>query len=834
MNKRDDIARISLIKSQVRTSLVKQDKSRLGALVILLFTLVFFNDAVFQGKLLSPIDAACPVDVVWNEACGDIEVAHNGLIASDQAAQFYPWRVLVRNLLKQGTLPLWNPYNYSGYPLLANAQSSVFYPINLLADLLPIRYAFTFRAVILLFVAGFSTFLLARELAISFYGSLLAAFSFAFSSPLIVWLGYAIIEVVVLFPLLLLFTERVFKTDNLLSALPVALTLGIMGLGGHPETLVQAVYVWGFYVIARLLVLSRVDNYALKKVGRIVARLAAASIVGAGLAAVQLLPTWQVLQTSHGYNARPESNISLILGARTDLGSVLSLILLIWPNYFGNPTWQELPNRGNWLSYYNYNGLATYVGFLPIVLVPLAFLRRHQSWVTWVYAGVTFLSLGLLLRLPFFYAITQLPLLHKTSSARFRLTLVLGLAILAGRGLDTLLYDMRGKRWLYGTAISVFTVILSITVGSIGIRLVNSGIRMKPEEFNIDRVIEMINETGGIFPLWKDSYSAPVITFALPLVLSLLVLVVISLTKTRTTELALALVMVTAIDLYIIGSNYNTMLDPELEATELIQKSQTMSYLKQTLKPTDRLAAFGVTFLPNSSSFLGISDVRGYDLMVSDRYYELFAESPGFHAYGPGGFFLTEPNQVLRLLSTNYYLTPIPLPDQEPIFAADSGLLVYYEHNTQPRSYLVHDYQLLPAETIRDKIINSDFDPTTAALIEADPPTWWTTTHSVPSASEYSRITHYEPNMLTVETESQTPAILILTDAYDAGWNAYVDGIRQRIYQTDYILRGVFLQAGHHIVEFRYEPIGFRIGLVLSLLSLIIVLGGGAVLHQKQ
>ena len=54
----------------------------------------------------------------------------------DVHTQIYPWKKLTIDTFRKGQLPLWNPYNFSGYPLAANFQSAAFYPLNILFFLL--------------------------------------------------------------------------------------------------------------------------------------------------------------------------------------------------------------------------------------------------------------------------------------------------------------------------------------------------------------------------------------------------------------------------------------------------------------------------------------------------------------------------------------------------------------------------------------------------------------------------------------------------------------------------------------------------------------------------
>jgi uncharacterized membrane protein YfhO len=62
--------------------------------------------------------------------------------------------------------------------------------------------------------------------------------------------------------------------------------------------------------------------------------------------------------------------------------------------------------------------------------------------------------------------------------------------------------------------------------------------------------------------------------------------------------------------------------------------------------------------------------------------------------------------------------------------------------------------------------------------------------------------------------------MLVLSDIHFPGWKATVDGREVPIERVDYLLRGVKLPAGAHDVEFAYEPASFRIGWIVSLLTL--------------
>ncbi len=81
----------------------------------------------------------------------------------------------------------------------------------------------------------------------------------------------------------------------------------------------------------------------------------------------------------------------------------------------------------------------------------------------------------------------------------------------------------------------------------------------------------------------------------------------------------------------------------------------------------------------------------------------------------------------------------------------------------------------------------------------------------------------YNENEIKFKNNSLKDAVLFLSDTYYPGWNAYVDGKRTKIYTADYAFRAVYFPKGEHTVEFKYEPISFKIGLGVSALSLFLL-----------
>ena len=79
---------------------------------------------------------------------------------------FYPYHALAARLVANGELSLWNPYAFSGLPLLGDGQTALFYPPSWLFFLLPGGAALNYDILLQFSIAGASMFLFARSLGL--------------------------------------------------------------------------------------------------------------------------------------------------------------------------------------------------------------------------------------------------------------------------------------------------------------------------------------------------------------------------------------------------------------------------------------------------------------------------------------------------------------------------------------------------------------------------------------------------------------------------------------------------------------------------------------------
>ena len=223
--------------------------------------------------------------------------------------------------------------------------------------------------------------------------------------------------------------------------------------------------------------------------------------------------------------------------------------------------------------------------------------------------------------------------------------------------------------------------------------------------------------------------------------------------------------------------------------------------------------------------FLGLYDVQGYNPLQLSRYAEfmtaLNGASQDYHTafLQPGGL----DSSLLDLLDVRYLLLDASLPaDLLDVVALTTGrrevfrtpkVIVYERNPAPPHAWIVHDVRQVARGEALPLLISGAIDPYRTALVEGTPPV---AREPAPGTTESAQVTSYEPDALTVETNAAAPGFLVVSEVYEPGWRAYVDGKEVGILPTQHALRGVPLSTGKHTVEMRYDPWSLRLGLIVS------------------
>lgn len=147
---------------------------------------------------------------------------------------------------------------------------------------------------------------------------------------------------------------------------------------------------------------------------------------------------------------------------------------------------------------------------------------------------------------------------------------------------------------------------------------------------------------------------------------------------------------------------------------------------------------------------------------------------------------------------------------------------VYTNAQVLPRATIVHEARLIPDDARALEALSApDFQPArTVILSEGQPPE-----NNGSGAEDRVVVLTYDAERIVMEADLDSPGILVLRDTYYPGWRAFVDGAETAIWRANLLFRAVPLPAGHHRVEFLFNPPAWWLGLGLSCLSLI-ALGG--------
>lgn len=297
------------------------------------------------------------------------QIALTNLILSggDALTYFFPYRAYAAQVVQSGRIPLWNPYLFLGAPFLANPQAGVFYPLNLALLWLPAPKIVAWSVVLHVAMAAVFAYLYARHsLRLSIPAAFLAAAAFAFGGLISGQVEHVNqLNVAAWFPLLLLLWDSRSR-----ARWPALLGMGVVvGLGllaGHTQSSYISMVGLGAYAILPVLLgLWRslhkgAGRAGLRNLVTILLQLGLVAAVGIALAAVQLVPTWELAQQSirsGGLSYR-----------ETIAFSMKPLPRLLWHTLL--PPWGR--NLANVFGGDYYTEYLAYVGVVPLALAAIA------------------------------------------------------------------------------------------------------------------------------------------------------------------------------------------------------------------------------------------------------------------------------------------------------------------------------------------------------------------------------------------------------------------------------------------------------------------------------
>ena len=174
---------------------------------------------------------------------------------------------------------------------------------------------------------------------------------------------------------------------------------------------------------------------------------------------------------------------------------------------------------------------------------------------------------------------------------------------------------------------------------------------------------------------------------------------------------------------------------------------------------------------------------------------------------------------VLDLLGVEYviYRGPVQGAFKPPIQGSDYWAL--RNPSALPRVFVPSRAENVPDESERlAKLASPQFDPRAVAYVE--------TPVSLPEVAHgQATIVAENPSEVTIAVSMDTPGLVVLTDMWDKGWQARLNGEPVPVLRTDHALRGVVVPQGVSVLKLSYAPASFRWGLVLFGLAAAVLAG---------
>lgn len=774
------------------------------SLVFLLFfviTAVFFYKTILHGFIPFPGDLLIAEYNPW-KTFSYIGYAPSGYPDKaqyfDVLRQMYPWTTLVLHLFSQQQLPLWNPYNFSGSPLLANFQSAAFYPLHIVYLFLPQKVGWSVLVFLQPFLAGLFTYFFARKIGIGKFGSFFAGCSWSFSSFFSVWLEYnTVLHIALWLPLILLACEYLLKKISAWWTAIFILSLSFSLFAGHPQV---AVYLYLFvfaYIFCRVF-----TNEKIKSKGKLLSFFFLSFLLSLGIGAIQLIPGFELITLS----ARAGHDYQTLLTKL--LIQPFQLIMFFVPDFFGNPA-----TRNYWIAD-TYVGKVTTIGVVPILFIIFSFTQWKNIFVrffTWSALVVLVLVTNNPLTQLLYHA--SIPFFSSSSPTLSVFLFVFSMSILAGIGIDVFIKNNFSlKRFL----LLISPLILIFFLLWVSVLLGKKGILLNPDAASIAL-------RNLLYP-------------SLILFITLCLMIFFILKKKFVYFVLVCLIVLQLFDLFRAFNKFNPFVPQQL----MYPQTSVTTYL-QNSAGINRFWGYGNAIIePNIATQFNIFSPEGYDPLYPKWYGEFIqaswngkivttftdrTRSDAQIAPASNTDFATNSDRlkVLNILGVKYILDRIENASTEKTFPSnfhnvfnDSGWKIYENTNALPRIFLTTSYDTYKTKEEFDKKFFNTDAPTTIFLENTVLP-------SLTAKKMDVSLISYKPNEINIKTITDGSALLFLSDTYYPGWKAYIDGKEVLIYKADYAFRSLIVPSGIHTVLFVYQPDSFYFGLKITILSVCLL-----------
>lgn len=798
-------------------SLKNWQKDLLAVICLYVLVLFLFSNYVFQNKVFT--------------TGGDISAS----ISTTTAAQ--------EITAKEGTMPLWFPYMFSGMPNFASGMYSdpgnipvykyqtYFNPMTYIN--LVVNVAFLNRdnswEIAVFFFAGVFMFLLARQLGFSPLIALVAAIAYMFCNFFVasVAAGHGgKVKTIAYIPLVVWSVLGYFKDRSLLNWSVMGFVMGTFFLDpGHTQIIYYTFLMLGLYFIFLVLDQLKQDKVGLVKNG---IGLASAMLIGLAFGAVNYFSLYVYSDvTMRAVPPAISETASMAAGSGMTFDYItmwsfhpLEFITFFIPTFFG----LESPYYWGWMTF---TSSAFYFGLLPMVAAVFGIVYRRNVMTKFLFVTsvlVLLISFGRFFE-PFFQLmLTALPFFSKFRVPSMILSIfAFTVSLLACYGLDFIFNpteEERKKRngiekpilytmGVFGVLLIVFIFFKSGFVNMFSLLAEDDAKRYSAPQIAQLKQIRFELLSGG---------------FVKFIIMLEIILAMIYFHIRDKISYVMAMTVLLAVLIFDTVSLNKKILRPQARAgmTYEFQETETIRFLKSD---STQFRIFSLLEHAQAGSpvwtYFGLESIGGY----SPAKMRIYQDMIDFALYkGPDPQFPINLN-VVNMLNVKYVIANGQLPQGKGFLLAKldeaNKSLIYENKNMLPRAFFVKKLFVEPDKSKIFATLNSDsFDPRESAILEKYPQS------SIEAYdSSWTRIENYRTDRIEIRAYSDKPSQLVLSETYyPHGWRALIDGKETEIYKTNYILRSVQFPAGEHTVEFVFEPNEYRLGIWVTTISFYSVL----------
>ena len=734
----------------------------------------------------------------------------------DQLRIYYPYLRLTRDQIRNFQLPLWNPYNFSGNPHMAEWQSGALYPFHLVSFFLSLENQWIFMILSPFILTFIFTYLYLKNLKLSFKSAIFGALSFSFCGFMITWSQEVMTapHSIMWLPLLLLSLDKFIETKSRKWYLISIFSIVLSTLSGYWQTTFYLLCFASFYVAFKILLFKKRTLIKIKTL--IITSFI--FIIGFLLCAPQILPTWEL------FNLSAKKTVEFSQTLISYLLPPYQLMTFFAPDFFGHPVTHNLfgPIFG---SYYE---RIIFIGVIPLFFTffSLGYLwskKRRNEILFFLFFGILFLIAIFDTPVSRWIFTLRVPLLSTVIANRTMFLNAFCFSILAAYGTNFWLKAKRNKKIKIFLATFFFFCLVYISA----LYTIYQSYR---QNLNI-----------ASFPL--NWYITSFRNLAIPLGFFFFSSLIIFLRIFKKKKIFFFIIFTLS---FLHQFHFLQKFTPFSPRKFVYPNHETLEFIQKKAGFDRFFGANGLFLENNFATFYKIFSPTGYDSLNNARYAE-FLYTVGSQGKivkqrpSRSDAILTQDfknfnlQRMASLLSIKYLIFHPNIPQREgrgedfKTVLKDKVKLVFkhgdwkiYEYqDSLPRAFLVDDYLIeKDDQKIVDLIFSPEFDPKQKVILEEQLPIDLLKSQDRGTAE----IISYNPNEVIIKTNSLSPKILFLSDSFYPGWQAAVDGQKTKIYRANYAFRSIVVPEGEHKIIFSYLPESFKLGVQISIGGLVLIL----------